>query len=72
VPAALTGQRVAIRIGLDDQLRIFAGDQLVAEHRLRPVVEGWVRRPEHHAPLWEAVSVEQRPLAIYEEVSRWN
>jgi transposase len=72
VPAALTGQRVAIRIGLDDQLRIFAGDQLVAEHRLRPVAEGWVQRPEHHAPLWEAVCVEQRPLAIYEEVSQWN
>lgn len=41
VTAALSGQRVAIRIGLDDYVRAFAGDQLVAEDRLRPITEGW-------------------------------
>jgi transposase len=72
VPAALAGQRVAIRITLEDVVRVFAGDQLVAEHRLRPVTEGWVQQPEHHAPLWQAVRVEQRPLAVYAEVGQWS
>lgn len=72
VPAALTGQRVAIRITLDGDLRVFAGEHLVATHRLRPAAAGWSRHPEHHAPLWEAVRVEQRPLGVYEEVSTWN
>jgi transposase len=72
VPAALAGQRVAIRITLDDVVRIFVGETLVAEHQLRPVTQGWVQRPEHHAPLWAAVRVEQRPLAVYEEVGRWS
>ena len=33
---------------------------------------GWATVPEHHAPLWAAVAVEQRTLAVYEEVSQWN
>ena len=40
VPAELTGQTVAVRIGLDDELRVFHQDRLVAQHRLQSVQEG--------------------------------
>jgi transposase len=73
VPATLVGQVVRVRISLDDELRIYAGDQLVATHRLQTVQQGWVTVPDHHASLWQAaLQVEQRPLAVYEEVAQWS
>ncbi|WP_459943284.1 IS21 family transposase, partial [Deferrisoma palaeochoriense] len=75
VPAHLCGHRVTVRIGLDDTLRVFAGDPevLVATHRLRPATEGWGQIPDHHRALWqEALRVEQRDLSVYEEVAGCN
>lgn len=72
VPSVLTHRRVSVRIGLDDIVRVFDGETLVVTHRLRPAEEGWVIVPEHHAPLWAAVAVEQRSLQVYEEVSAWS
>jgi transposase len=69
VPAELVGQRVAVRIGLDDNLRIYQAETLVARHLLRSREEGWSTEVDHHRELWEAVKVEQRSLAAYEEVS---
>ncbi len=35
--------------------------------------KGWVVVPGHHAQLWaDTLHVEQRPLAVYEEVGQWN
>ncbi len=74
VPAALLGSVVGVRIGLDESLRVFAGNLLVATHRLQPAQAGWVTVPEHHSSLWQtaAAQVEQRPLSIYEEVAMWS
>jgi hypothetical protein len=73
VPAALVGQMVVVRIGLDDSLRVYQEEQLVATHHLQPAREGWATVAEHHAPLWKsALAVEQRPLEVYEEVGQWN
>jgi transposase len=73
VPATLTGRRVTVRIGLDRILSVYDGDSLVARHALQLASEGWVTVPEHHASLWhEAVQVERRPLAVYEEAARWS
>jgi hypothetical protein len=71
VPAALVGQRVAIRIGLDGLLRVFhADDSLTASHMLRSAQAGWSTIPEHRAEMWKStLQVEQRPLAAYEEVA---
>jgi len=69
VPAELVGQRVAVRIGLDDNLRIYQAETLIARHLLRSREEGWSTEVDHHRELWEAVKVEQRSLAAYEEVS---
>jgi hypothetical protein len=45
----------------------------VAIHQLRNAQEGWVTVPEHHAALWkDAFQVEQRPLQVYEEVTKWS
>jgi transposase len=69
VPAELVGQRVAVRIGLDDTLRVYQAETLVATHLLRSRQEGWSTVPAHHADLWqEVLKVEQRSLAAYEEV----
>jgi hypothetical protein len=69
VPAELVGQRVAIRIGLDDTLRVFQAENLVAVHLLRSRLEGWSTVPAHHTDLWkEVLQVEQRDLSAYEEV----
>jgi transposase len=69
VPAALAGQRVAVRIGLDGQLRIFQADQVVAKHQLRSRQQGWSTLPQHRSEMWkQTVQVEQRSLAVYEEV----
>lgn len=70
VPPALVGQRVAVRIGLDDLLRIFLADQLVASHQLKSRQAGWSTIPEHLAEMWQTtLQVEQRSLAVYEEVA---
>ncbi len=69
VPAALVGQRVTVRIGLDGQLAVYAGEALIARHALQPTGRGWVTVPAHHAPLWQGLEVERRPLAVYEEVA---
>jgi len=70
VPAALAGQRVTVRIGLDGLLRVFQADQLVASHTLKSRQEGWSTLAEHRAEMWKTTlpQVEQRSLAIYEEV----
>jgi hypothetical protein len=73
VPTALGGRTVLIRIGLDESLKIYQGETLVAEHRLRPGNQGWGTIPAHHAPLWqETLQVQRRPLAVYQEVTTWN
>ncbi len=69
VPAALAGQRVAVRIGLDGRLRIFRAEQLVASHQLKGRQAGWSTIPEHRSEMWKStLQVEQRSLAVYEEV----
>ena len=70
VPAALAGQRVAVRIGLDRLLRIYHAETLVASHTLRSRQEGWSTLAEHRTEMWRTTlpQVEQRALAIYEEV----
>ena len=72
VPAELVGQQVTVRIGLDGSLRVYHQEQLVARHRLQSAQQGWVTVPEHHAALWEALQVEQRPLQVYQEAAEWN
>ena len=69
VPAALVGQRVAVRIGLDGLLRVFHADQLVARHLLKSRQAGWSTLREHRSEMWQTtLQVEQRSLAVYEEV----
>lgn len=69
VPDPLSGQTVLLRIGLDDSLRVYAGDELVAHHQLQSAAHGWVTVAEHHARLWaDTLKVEQRSLHCYEEV----
>ena len=71
VPGKLAGRTVAVRIGLDGNLRIFAGDELVASHRLQRASQGWVTVPEHHADLWKStLRVERRPLEVYQEAAQ--
>lgn len=73
VPAEAIGQRVTVWIGLDGTIRVVLDDQLLAQHRLQAASAGWVTVPEHHAALWQnTVQVEQRPLAVYEEVTQWS
>ena len=69
VPGELAGRRVTIRLSLDDSLRILDSETLVAQHQLRPASQGWVTVADHHTRLWqETLQVQQRPLAVYEEV----
>ena len=73
VPGELVGQTVIVRIGLDDRLRVYHHDVLVASHSLQRAQQGWVTVPEHHAQLWQAThKVQQRPLNVYEEVVQWS
>lgn len=68
VPAHLVGRTVTVYIGLDESVRVYDHDVLVAHHRLQPAQAGWITVPEHHAQLWrETLKVEQRPLDAYEE-----
>jgi transposase len=70
VPAALVGQRVAVRIGLDDLLRIYQADQVVARHQLQRRQAGWSTLSEHRSEMWQTtLQVAQRSLAVYEEVA---
>jgi transposase len=73
VPSDLAGQAVMVRIGLDDSLRVYAGERLVASHTLQAARQGWVTVPEHQAALWaKTLGVERRPLDVYEEAATWN
>lgn len=73
VPIQLVNQVVLVRIGLDDELRIYHDDKLAARHRLQISEKGWVTTPEHHAALWQStLKVEQRPLEAYQEASQWS
>lgn len=73
IPDQLAGQTVTVRIGLDDIFQVYAGEQLVAQHRLQPRAEGWVSLPGHHTRLWQdTLQVEQRPLEAYEEATTWK
>jgi len=73
VPAELAGQPVAVRIDLDDQLRVYAGARLVACHTLQKAHKGWATVTEHHAALWEkTLGVARRELAVYEEAATWS
>jgi len=73
VPAHLCGERVVIHRSLDGDLKVFdAQGVLVAEHRLRPAQDGWQIVPDHHARLWQDLSVQTRSLSAYEEVASWN
>jgi transposase len=73
VPAHLVAQTVTVHIGLDDTLRVYHAEQLVACHMLRRPDQGWSTVPEHHADLWSAaLQVERRPLHVYAEVRPWN
>jgi transposase len=70
VPDRLCGQVVRIRQSLDGVLRVYAAEEMVAEHLMRPVSAGWVSVPAHHERLWKkALKVEQRDLSEYEEVT---
>lgn len=69
VPDTLTGQTVRVHIGLDDSLRVYAQEALVAQHYLKTATEGWVSLPEHHRQLWKTtLNVQQRSLQQYEEL----
>lgn len=69
VPDKLCGQFVSIRLGLDNDLRVFDGEQLVARYQLQPVTEGWQQVPSHHEALWaRTLNVAVRDLKRYEEV----
>jgi transposase len=73
VPDNLCGIEVTIHIDLDGLFSVYSGGIKVAEHRLRPVTEGWGRVPAYHERLWrDALNVERRDLSIYEEVGRCN
>lgn len=70
VPATLVGQRVAVRIGLDDMIRVYQAETLVAMHSVKPRQAGWASLAEHQAQMWQITTqVEQRPLSAYEEVA---
>lgn len=70
VLAGLAGQTVQIRLTLNGELTIYNGEQVVASHRVVSGEPGWVTVPSHHATLWaQTLAVEQRPLAVYEEVA---
>jgi hypothetical protein len=74
VPGELCGALVEVRIGLDGGVAVYNGEgQLVARHRFKSAADGWVLAPEHHRMLWEqALTVERRELAVYEEVAQWS
>jgi len=70
IPAAMAGQRVAVRIGLDGLLRVYHAETLLASHTLKSRQEGWSTLAEHRTEMWKHTlpQVEARSLAVYEEV----
>jgi len=70
VPAAVAGRRVAVRIGLDGLLRVYQAETMIASHILKDRRAGWSSLPEHRSEMWKSTlpQVEQRALAVYEEV----
>lgn len=69
VPSFWCGRAVNIRIGLDNTLRIYGDEQLLATYLLQEVTQGWQKVPEHHQALWQQVSrVASRSLSVYEEL----
>jgi transposase len=73
VPHTQAGRTVAVRLALDGTLTVLDGEQVVATHRLDAGTTGWVTVPEHHAALWQqTLGVEQRDLAVYEELAAWS
>ncbi len=64
------GQTVQIRLTLEDELAVYHSEQLVVSHRVVSGAPGWVTVPSHHAALGaQTLAVEQRPLAVDEEVA---
>ena len=73
VPADLCGRMVTVRISMEGDIRVYAADALVVQHRLQSASEGWVTVPAHHAMLWQqTLAVERWDLSVYEEVARCN
>jgi transposase len=73
VPTTVAGQRVTIRIGLDESLRVYHAEQLMATHQLQARQDGWATVNTHHAALWQStLQVEERALEVYAEVAQWN
>ena len=72
VPAARAGETVRVRVTLEGQLEVYAGEVCIAQHGLRSVAAGWSTVPERHAALWAEVQVEQRELTQYAEVAEWS
>lgn len=71
VPDELCGKKLMVRIGLNGTLKIIDGETVVATHALKPLDKGWSVVPGHHANLWaQALSVEKRPLSVYEGVTK--
>jgi len=69
VPDDYRAREVAVRISLDGHMRVYAGDDLICEHRLRDAADGWATVLEPHARLWrETLSAQHRDLSVYEEV----
>ena len=69
VPSAYCGQMVTIRLSLDDELAVYAGERCIVRHRLVTPEAGWQTVADHHLRLWTAVRVEARSLHAYEEVA---
>jgi hypothetical protein len=70
VPSSCCGQPVTIRLSLDGELSVYTiQGEKVACHRLVDRKQGWQTVAEHHTVLWqETMPVQQRSLAVYEEV----
>ena len=69
VSSAFCGQMVTIRLSLDDELVVYAGERCIARHRLVAPEAGWQTVADHHLRLWTAVRVEARSLHACEEVA---
>jgi hypothetical protein len=68
VPETWCGRAVTIRISLDNTLRIYGDDTLLATHALQDRAQGWQTIPAHHQALWQRVNqVASRSLSVYEE-----
>ena len=61
VPSAYCGQMVTVRISLDDELVVYAGERCIAQHRLVAPEAGWQTVADHHLRLWAAVRVRCTP-----------